>query len=346
MNWLGLLLPCMWLVSPAWAADNVASAPTGLQINLTFTEYTPLSSSAELVRRLLTPLTAMHLQQHAAAKGIAIREQPIDLSRERFALYVPDHMPPNGYGLLVFVPPWNDALVPPTWIPKLEQQGVILVTVANVGNDTNVLDRRDPLALLAAYNVMSRYRVDPERVYVGGLSGGSRVAQRLAMGYPDLFHGVLLNAGSDIVGDKIPIPPRELLYQFQTSTRVVYLTGENDTSNLDTDRASRQSFKHWCVTDIDSLTISWTGHELADAASLEHALASLDHHHPANANDLAACRARVDHELSSRLDRAEASIVAGNVDDARQRLQEIDAHDGGLAAPRSLELMQKLQGHP
>jgi hypothetical protein len=168
MSWRGLLLTCLGLVSTVIAANEAASGVTGLLGDVVFNQYAPLSSSAELARRLVSPLNARRLQQQAAATGAAIRDQPIDLAQERFALYVPPKAPPGGYALLVFVPPWNEAKVPPEWIATLQKQGVILVTAANIGNDANVLDRREPVALLAAYNTMSRYRVDPRRVYVGG----------------------------------------------------------------------------------------------------------------------------------------------------------------------------------
>src|SRR5207302_469453 len=104
------------------------------------------------------------------------------------------------------------------------------------------LARREPLALLAAHNLMRRYPVDPERVYVGGFSGGARVAMRLALGYPDLFRGAILNAGSDPIGGaEIPLPPRELFMRFQSSTRIVYVTGERDDPHVSDDSVSMQS---------------------------------------------------------------------------------------------------------
>ncbi|WP_114239557.1 PHB depolymerase family esterase [Dyella sp. C9] len=336
-------LACAWLLSWA-AAGPAADAPTGLHDNVVFDAYSPLSGSSELARRLVSPLNARRLQQQAAATGATIQEQPVDLARERFALYVPGRMPDHGYALLVFVPPWNEARVPPAWIDVLERQGVILVTPANAGNDANVLDRREPLALLAASNVMALYRVDPRRVYVGGFSGGSRVALRLALGYPDLFHGALLDAGSDAIGVQIPLPPRELLEQFQTTTRVVYLTGQQDTYHQDTDRQSRQSLKDACVTDIDVESMAWTGHDLASPASLQRALASLDEHHAGEPATLAACRQHLDGELSAQLDQVQALIQRGSDDEARQRLQQIDTRFGGLAAPRSLTLATRLGG--
>jgi poly(3-hydroxybutyrate) depolymerase len=62
------------------------------------------------------------------------------------------------------------------------------------------LERRIPLALLAAHNVMQRYPVDKERLYIGGMSGGSRVALRIALAFPDVFHALLLHSGSDRIG--------------------------------------------------------------------------------------------------------------------------------------------------
>lgn len=336
------LLPWLWLacLAPVAAGDE----PVGVRNDVVFQQYSPLSASTELLHRLVSPLNARRIQRQAKAVHAALREQPLDLANERFALYVPSRAPAAGYGLLVFVPPWNEARVPPAWIPVLERQGVVLVTAAGSGNDANVLDRREPLALLAATNVMARYRIDARRVYVGGFSGGSRVALRLALAYPDLFRGALLDAGSDALGKEIPPPPRELLYRFQSSSRIVYLTGTNDTARQDADRVSRQSLKDACVTDIDVRPMPWVGHELADASSLDRALDSLDRQPNAGAEELQTCRARVEHELNQQLDDVAALIESGDKDRARHRLAALDARYGGLAAPRSIALAEALDG--
>ncbi|RDI97287.1 hypothetical protein DVT68_17490 [Dyella solisilvae] len=326
----------------AWAGQ-APGPPTGLQEAVVFSQYGDLSSSTELARRLVSPLNAWRLQRRAAATGASIREQPVDLSQERFALYVPAHMPAEGYGLLVFVPPWDEAKIPAAWMPVLDRLGVILVTAARSGNEADLIDRREPLALLAAHNVTGEYRVDPQRIYVGGFSGGARVALRLALGYPDLFHGALLDAGSDAIGVQIPPPPRELFERFQDDTRVVYLTGEEDRFHQGTDRQSRQALKSWCVTDIDVLDMPHTGHELADAAAFGRALASLDARVPRDAGQLADCRAHVDHALNAALDQVQAQFGGGKIDEARRQLDGIDTHFGGLAAPRSVELAARLE---
>lgn len=336
----GLSLACLAGLAFAASADDVG---TGVLKDVVFSRYSGLSSSTELARRLVTPLNAWRLQRHATALGIAIAEQPIDLTHERFALYVPTQMPPGGYALLVFVPPWDEASVPAAWTSILERHGMILVTAAHIGNDTSLLDRREPVSLLAASNVMARYRVNPQRVYIGGFSGGSRVALRLALGYPDVFHGALLEAGSDTLGRTVPLPPSSLLAQFQSSTRLVYFTGQRDTANQEADRQSRASLHDWCIDDFDVRAMPWTGHDLAEPAALDRALTSLETHGAADTAKLDACRARIASDLGKALAQLDADIASGQLDNAKQQLEDLDHRYGGLAAPRSVELATRLE---
>jgi len=325
------------LTSPA----NTQTVTAGLNNVVVFTEYSTLSTSTELVRRLFSPLSALRVNQEAARAGTTLRGQSIDLASERFSIYVPAHpYPPlHGYSLLVFVPPWSRAEVPFQWIPALDRHDMILVTPANAGNGANTVDRREPLALLAALNAMAQYPVDPQRVYIGGFSGGSRVALRLALGYPDVFHGALLNAGSDPIGTAdVPLPPAELFRRFQDSMRLVYVTGERDDAHLIDDMHSRQSLEKWCVFEVVTETEPRKGHELADASALSRALDALLKRAEPHPNRLVECRARIDEELTTQLKQVEDSFARGEPSTARRLLGKLDAHYGGLAAPRSVEL--------
>src|SRR6266704_2375205 len=108
------------LLIPPASAQTVAS---GLRSEVVFTEYSPLSSTAELVRRLTSPLTALRLQQEAQRAGQTLHGQPIDLARERYSINVPasPRSPSGTYALLVFVPPWPKAEVPRNWISVLDR---------------------------------------------------------------------------------------------------------------------------------------------------------------------------------------------------------------------------------
>jgi pimeloyl-ACP methyl ester carboxylesterase len=337
--WLGVI------ISPLPAIGDPVTGFAGLQSDVVFSDYSALSGSAELAHRLLSPLNAVRAGRRLAHSAVALRDQPIDLAQERFTIYVPSHSPAEGYGLLVFVPPWENAMLPRGWAAILDRHGVIFVSAANSGNAASILDRREPLALLAAHNVMRRFHVDPERTSVGGFSGGSRVALRLALGFPDVFRGAFLNAGSDPIGDaETPLPPSELFSRFQEMTRIVYASGQNDAVNVEKDAASEQSLLDWCVFDWYAERSPWTGHEVAGPAALSRALDMLDKHAKPNFARWNNCRVRINQELDKTIVQANDLLAAGNLDGARRSLNKIDARYGGLAAPRSVDLAARIGG--
>jgi len=233
----------VWALTAACALGTVrlaaqspseGAAPVGPQSNVVFTQYSTLSSVAEIVRRMLSPLAARRVTQAASRSGKSMQGQALDLASERFSLYVPRKTSPQGYSLLVFVSPYEDARIPLDWISALDRHDMIFVSAARSGNSTNVFDRREPLALLGAVNVMSRYAIDPRRIYVAGFSGGSRVAERLAIGYPELFQGGLLLAGSDPPGEaRLPLPPADIFARFLDAATRAIASGDHEPLHRD-----------------------------------------------------------------------------------------------------------------
>jgi hypothetical protein len=338
--------PRLALVLLLFAVLDTARADqpaTGLLPDVVFKDYTPLATSSELVHRLLSPLAAREVEMSLSRSSEKLTEDSVDLGAEHFVVYVPATAPPEGYALLAFIPPWQDARLPPGWAAVLDRLGVIYVSAARSGNDENVLGRRAPLALLGAYNVMQRYRVNPARVWVGGFSGGSRVALRVAIGYPDLFHGALLNAGADPIGPVPALPQASLWQRFEESTRLVYVTGEHDTTRLANDGDSMHSMRRWCVFDTQGQVTRGAAHEVADPAALTGALRVLARPAaPPDAGRLASCRAGIDRELDAQLREVSGFIEAGKNAEAKERLLDIDRRFGGLAASKSRELADSL----
>ena len=316
---------------PCPAADRPRPTPRGLQNDVSLPDPSPLAAGPELARRTLSPLTALRLRT-------SIPDRLIDPAEERFVLYVPEQAPPAGYGLLVFISPSDHALLPLRWGPVLDRHGMIFVSPAHAGNDTKDFERREPLALTAAANVMARYKIDPARVYVAGFSGGSRVALRLALAYPDLFRGALLNAGSDPIGAEVPSPPAALLRRFQETSRLVYLTGARDDFHMAMDGRSRQSMQEWCVFDIATEIMPWADHGLADAASFGRGLDDLEQHIPSDPTGLNACRARLDQVMATE----QRQIPTDDHNAAWRGLAAFDGRYGGLAAEQSLALAERL----
>jgi hypothetical protein len=341
----GFTIARPWIVALAMMLPLGASAQessdmvTGLQRNVIFSAYSPLSRSAEIARRALTPLANVEI----ARTGARLRPQAVDLTQESFSIYVPAQRPPHGWGLMVFIPPWQEARLPPGWAAVFDASGVIFVSAAKSGNEENVLDRRIPLALLGAYNIMQRYPIDPERVYISGFSGGSRVALKTALAYPDLFRGALLNAGSDPIGDtQALLPPDDLFAQFQNSTRLVYVTGSEDSGSIQLDLASRNSMTAWCVFDTVVETEFRVGHDAATPYSVRRALTALDQHAPVDPAKLSACRAHVAKEMAADLERVADLIGRDKPHDAWRSLTKLDIRYGGLAAPQSIELEERI----
>lgn len=315
-----------------------------LESDVVFTQYSPLSRNAEIARRALPPLTYRRIVEALAARHDALAEQTIDLAREKFDIYIPDGAPPPaGYGLLVFIAPWPNATRPNVWRGPLDRHQLIFVAAQRSGNDMNVFDRRLPLALLAYENVRARFPIDPQRVYVTGLSGGSRVAEIAALAYPDVFRGALLNAGADPIDgqDGIYKPPAELFRRFQ-HTRLVYITGDEDVENARQDDVSQASMREACVLDLETEFAIGLGHEALDARWLGRALDALEAPHPVDAAALARCNAGVERALAAQLASAAATIARGDRLRARAQLNAIDARFGGLAAPAILALDAKV----
>ena len=335
-----LFLGALGIGCPAFAQGS-ASKITGLQPHLTFTEYFPLSQNVEVARRTLSPLVNVEIARISA--NSPLRLQAIDLAQEAFAIYVPVNRPSQGYGLLAFIPPWQDAHLPAGWATALDESGIIFVSAAKSGNEESVIDRRIPLALLGAHNIMHRYPIDSDRVYIAGFSGGARVAMKVALAYPDLFRGALLNAGSDPIGSReAAVPPEDLFARFQNASRIVYVTGSEDAWNMQHDMVSRDSMHEWCVFGTSIETIFRAGHEIADSNSVRRALVMLDQRAPADAEKLAACRARIAKELSTELRRITGLIDRGNPHDAWHSLIKVDLRYGGLAAPEITRLGERI----
>jgi pimeloyl-ACP methyl ester carboxylesterase len=336
--WLTLLATVMTPLSGS--AQETSDSVTGLQRNIVFSDYFPLSGSVELAHRTLSPLANLEIAR--ATRNAALRPQAIDLTQERFSVYVPAQRPSQGYALLAFIPPWQDAHLPSGWATILEQRGMVFVSAAKSGNEERVLDRRIPLALLGAYNVMQRYSIDPERVYIGGFSGGSRVAQRTALAYPDLFRGALLNSGSDPVGEgEELLPPDDLFAKFQNS-RLVYVTGSEDNWNIQHDMVSRDSMKAWCVFGTAVETMHRVGHESAVPYSLDRAIAALDQRPSVDQGKLTACRARIAKELAADLQRIAELLDRDKPHDAWRSLTKADTRYGGLAAAEIEQFEQRV----
>jgi hypothetical protein len=122
----------------------------------------------------------------------------LDPSKEHFYVRVPPgYSEQSGYGLIVFIDS-DDQLteLPTDWAPVLDARHLLFIAPQNAGNRQDTA-RRLGLGVLAASEMLKRYRIDRERIYVSGYSGGSRIAGMLGFFQSDLFRGTIQNCGTD-----------------------------------------------------------------------------------------------------------------------------------------------------
>lgn len=333
----GVILGLAAFANQAWLP--AAGAPPERPVETTLDALSPLASADEISRRLLSPTTFDRLQRAQATSGVDVKQQTIHVGEVRYDLFVPPAARDKDYGLLVFVSPSDDRFpLPRDWWKALARDHVIFIAARDSGNARSVLDRRVPLALHGYGLVRRRYRLDPARVYVGGFSGGSRVAQMVALGYPDVFRGALLLAGSEPIGSKgfVP-PPRELTRLFQARTRIVFSTGSEDLPNRGRDMRTRRNFEELCVQGVAMVPQTGLDHWVPSRGGFTKALRALQQPVvPAASFD--ACAQRLQATVDAGLDEVAALVDAGDMAAAGERLGELDDLYGGLAAPRSVEL--------
>lgn len=210
------------------------------------------------------------------------------IDEERYSVYVPlDYTEDNSYGLLVWISAGEHGNMPMGWDKLMDKYKLIWLGAHRSGNKHSVPGRRMALALDAVHNIRGMYNIDPNRIYVSGISGGGRVASILAIHYPDIFSGGIFIVGVEYWGaievtgkpgqfyKPIPKPQPKYLTISKEQGRYVLLTGDNDFNRVQThdyyEKGYNKSLKHVLYIQIPGM-----GHELPPPEWYEKAIIFLD----------------------------------------------------------------------
>jgi hypothetical protein len=260
----------VWLVGRTLGAENSpTNNPPPAQTEVSFAETAPYSSPSEISRRF----------------GFLQPAPDYDVTREKFLLVEPASYSTNGtWGLLVWVSPGDDSRVKPDWWAELEKHRLLFVGARNAGNNRNPIDRFR-LALDATYNLSRRFNLERKRTFIGGMSGGARIASMLGVAYADIFTGALCICGVNFYknvpapgGQIYPatyVPPPELLLPARKN-RFVLVTGEQDMNRQGTKDTSEFGFRADGFQNVLCLDVKGMKHELPGAPVLNTALNYLD----------------------------------------------------------------------
>lgn len=223
------------------------------------TPVSPASQEAEesRVERFLLRVDDLHplgdrktiLKRLGHGLRIVRQEDPsaglLDLERASFRTRIHGtYQASRPAGLLVWMDPSDEGVLPETWGTVFDQRNLIAVA-PNAAGGNHYAWNRAGLALAAVHGLMERYAIDPNRVYVAGRGSGARMVSRLALGWPDVFQGGLAIGGAAYF-EAIPNPERldgswparfkppsaSLLRRAREHSRFVFLAGSMDSKRM------------------------------------------------------------------------------------------------------------------
>jgi acetyl esterase/lipase len=139
----------------------------------------------------------------------------------------------------------------------------------------------------------ARYNIDPDRVYVSGVSGGGRIASMLGVGYADIFKGGFYIIGCNFYRQELSVeqkgaafpksysvPPAKIFNFARKQSKHVFLTGDHDPNREQTE-IYYKAFKKDGFEHITYLQVPGMGHRPPDSEWFEKGMAALDEKLPA-----------------------------------------------------------------
>lgn len=322
---------------PARAADPVRITPT---------DPSPLATTVQLVERQFSPLEALQIERKLRTLGLNEAIDVGDLSTEKFLVRAPAKPASDGrYGLLVFIDPRKQARFDFEWNNVLDEHGVVFISPDNAGDDTRALERRIPLVLHAYEYARRTYDLDPDRVYVVGAEGGSRLAQRLAFAYPDIFSGAVVNSGAVELGTQVsPVPTNEFLQRLRAHSRFVFATGAKDQPAFSEQQRSLKSLRTYCIPVARVFENGYTlaGHAALNGRLLANILREFEAPRSEEQHPEPACVEELKHSATAELERIKRLDAGGDHAGALKALINFDHAYGRLLFDEDVALARQL----
>jgi poly(3-hydroxybutyrate) depolymerase len=185
----------------------------------------------------------------------------------RYRVRIPQGGKPNG--VLVFVKSGESGEIPRDWAAQLDARNLIWIAADDFGNE-HPRSQRILVAIAALKLMESTETIDAKRLYIGGISGGGRIASQIMTRFPQYFRGALFIVGADLWTDA----EKPLLPQI-TANRYVFVTGSADFNQLSMQR-TYASFRQAGVRDAMLMDLPHFGHQFPNAEQLGRAVHFLD----------------------------------------------------------------------
>ena len=138
-------------------------------------------------------------------------------------MYVPETYDPTiPAGLMVYISPSQKGWMPRPWQSVIDDENLIWISANASGNEV-VVAKRMIYAVLAPQIATASYRIDPDRVYLSGFSGGGKVSGMVAINFANIFRGAIYICGAEYWSEDRP-----QMFSYVEKNRYVFLTGTED----------------------------------------------------------------------------------------------------------------------
>jgi len=196
--------------------------------------------------------------------------QNYDSTKQRFELYVPAGADSKTAApLILFVSPSQKGTGLSQFRTLCDREGIVFASPHQAGNQTSGA-RRVRIVMDTLDEVRRRIKIDPDRTYIGGFSGGGRIAMTIATALPEYFGGVI----PVCAGGQLRTEPW-LRERVISRLRIALLTGENDFNRGEIERMTQTLF-----SGIGVISRVWTakqiGHAIPPGRTLDEAFAWLE----------------------------------------------------------------------
>jgi hypothetical protein len=143
--------------------------------------------------------------------------------KQKYQLFIPEnYLKKKTWPLIVFISAANEPAGWAAFENACESEGIFFCSAYRAGNKIPgglrariVLDMTD--------DVRRRFRIDPDQTYIGGFSGGGRMACSIGFALPEVFAGVI-----PVCGTNPPGPLSYLRHRLVDRVSVAFVTGEQD----------------------------------------------------------------------------------------------------------------------
>ena len=209
--------------------------------------------SAKQRYELFVPATAKPAVPKAKNKSKAKNAEPADAGLP-LVLFISAGDQPTGWGQFQTV---------------CQQKGIAFASPFNAGNNTP-MPRRTRIVFDVLDDLRRKHRIDADRTYIAGFSGGGRVACGIAFALPELFGGVIPVCASGDLRDEPWLRHRVI-----DRLSVAMITGTGDFNRGETER-----FRGPMLTDVGVRTkvtvVENLGHGIPDGKTFANVIEWLD----------------------------------------------------------------------